>query len=70
METTERVMFCDTDAAAVVNNIVYLRFIQTNRSLLAEKLGWKLRELVEEQEFPAVVRTEIDYRRPAIANTH
>jgi acyl-CoA thioesterase FadM len=45
METTERVMFCDTDAAAVVNNIVYLRFIETNRSLLAEKLGWKLGEV-------------------------
>ena len=65
METTERVMFCDTDAAAVVNNIVYLRFIETNRSLLAEKLGWKLGEMMEQQEFPAVVRTEIDYRSPA-----
>jgi YbgC/YbaW family acyl-CoA thioester hydrolase len=65
METTERVMFFDTDAGGVVHNIAYLRFIETNRSLLAEKLGWKLAEMMELQECPVVVRTEIDYRRPA-----
>src|ERR1700693_4282658 len=65
METTERVMFFDTDAGGVVHNIAYLRFIETNRSLLAEKLGWKLGEMMDLQECPVVVRTEIDYRRPA-----
>ena len=65
METTERVMFFDTDAGGVVHNIAYLRFIETNRSLLAEALGWKLGEMMELQECPVVVRTEIDYRRPA-----
>jgi YbgC/YbaW family acyl-CoA thioester hydrolase len=65
METTERVMFFDTDAGGVVHNIAYLRFIETNRSLLAEALGWKLGEMMELRECPVVVRTEIDYRRPA-----
>ena len=65
METTERVMFFDTDAGGVVHNIAYLRFIETNRSLLAEKLGWKHGEMMDLQECPVVVRTEIDYRRPA-----
>src|SRR6202007_427477 len=65
METTERVMFFDTDAGGVVHNIAYLRFIETNRSLLAEKLGWKLAEMMDLQQCPVVVRTEIDYRRPA-----
>jgi YbgC/YbaW family acyl-CoA thioester hydrolase len=65
METTERIMFFDTDAGGVVHNIAYLRFIETNRSLLAEKLGWKLGEMMDLQECPVVVRTEIDYRRPA-----
>jgi YbgC/YbaW family acyl-CoA thioester hydrolase len=65
IETTERVMFFDTDAAGVVHNIAYLRFIETNRSLLAEKLGWKLGEMMDLQQCPVVVRTEIDYRRPA-----
>jgi YbgC/YbaW family acyl-CoA thioester hydrolase len=65
METTERVMFFDTDAGGVVHNIAYLRFIETNRSLLAEELGWKLGEMMELHECPVVVRTEIDYRRPA-----
>jgi YbgC/YbaW family acyl-CoA thioester hydrolase len=65
METTERVMFFDTDAGGVVHNIAYLRFIETNRSLLAEKLGWKLGEMMDLQQCPVVVRTEIDYRRPA-----
>jgi YbgC/YbaW family acyl-CoA thioester hydrolase len=49
----------------VVHNIAYLRFIETNRSFLAEKLGWKLGEMMELQQCPVVVRTEIDYRRPA-----
>ena len=65
METNERVMFFDTDAGGVVHNIAYLRFIETNRSFLAEKLGWKLGEMMDLQECPVVVRTEIDYRRPA-----
>jgi len=65
LETTERVMFFDTDAGGVVHNIAYLRFIETNRSLLAEKLGWKLGEMMELKQCPVVVRTEIDYRRPA-----
>lgn len=65
METNERVMFFDTDAGGVVHNIAYLRFIETNRSFLAEKLGWKLAEMMDLQQCPVVVRTEIDYRRPA-----
>jgi YbgC/YbaW family acyl-CoA thioester hydrolase len=65
LETEVRVMFFDTDAGKVVHNIAYLRFIETNRSLLAEKLGWDLNGNLEEGECPVVVRTEIDYRRPA-----
>src|SRR5260370_39480603 len=65
LETPVRVMFFDTDGGGVVHNSAYLRFIETNRSLLAEKLGWKLGEMMELQECPVVVRTEIDYRRPA-----
>lgn len=65
LETNVRVMFFDTDAGGVVHNLAYLRFIETNRSLLAEKLGWQLGELMVTQLCPVVVRTEIDYRRPA-----
>jgi YbgC/YbaW family acyl-CoA thioester hydrolase len=65
LETEVRVMFFDTDAGKVVHNIAYLRFIETNRSLLAEKLGWDLNANLEEGECPVVVRTEIDYRHPA-----
>jgi YbgC/YbaW family acyl-CoA thioester hydrolase len=60
-----QVMFFDTDCAAVVHNIAYLRFIETARTLLAEKLGMKLTEMAETQRYPVVVRTEIDYRRAA-----
>jgi YbgC/YbaW family acyl-CoA thioester hydrolase len=63
--TPIRVMFFDTDAGGVVHNIAYLRFIETNRSLLAEKLGWPLGPMMLQQHCPVVVRTEIDYRRPA-----
>jgi acyl-CoA thioester hydrolase len=65
LETEVRVMFFDTDAAGLVHNIAYLRFIETNRSLLAEKLGYPLQEMLKQGDCPVLVRTEIDYRRPA-----
>ena len=65
LETEVRVMFFDTDAAGLVHNIAYLRFIETNRSLLAEKLGYPLQEMLNRGGCPVLVRTEIDYRRPA-----
>jgi YbgC/YbaW family acyl-CoA thioester hydrolase len=63
--TDVQVMFFDTDCAGVVHNIAYLRFIETARTLLAEELGMKLAEMASTQRYPVVVRTEIDYRRPA-----
>jgi YbgC/YbaW family acyl-CoA thioester hydrolase len=65
LETEVRVMFFDTDAGGVVHNIAYLRFIETNRSLLAEKMGYPLQDMLNRGDCPVVVRTEIDYRRPA-----
>jgi YbgC/YbaW family acyl-CoA thioester hydrolase len=65
LDTEVRVMFFDTDAVGVVHNIAYLRFIETNRSLLAENLGYPLGEMLNHGDCPVVVRTEIDYRRPA-----
>src|SRR6202167_1724689 len=65
LQTEVRVMFFDTDAGGVVHNIAYLRFIETNRSLLAEKMGWPLGEMLNLGVSPVVGRTEIDYRRPA-----
>ncbi|MEO7934218.1 MAG: thioesterase family protein [Chthoniobacterales bacterium] len=64
--TPIEVMFFDTDCAAVVHNIAYLRFIETARTHLAEKMGMSLRTMSESKEFPVVVRTEIDYRSPAV----
>lgn len=65
IRTEVQVMFFDADCAAVVHNIAYLRFIETNRTLLAERLGLRLRQMTEEKKYPVVVRTEIDYRRAA-----
>ncbi len=61
-----QVMFYDTDCAAVVHNIAYLRFIEAARTLLAGQLGMSLAEMARRQEYPVVVRTEIDYKRPAV----
>ena len=58
-------MFFDTDCAGVVHNIAYLRFIETARTLLAEQLGMELESMMQTGQYPVVVRTEIDYRRPA-----
>src|ERR1700694_5427945 len=57
-----QVMFFDTDYAAVVHNIAYLRFIEVARTLLAEQLGLGLAQMAENQKYPVVVWTEIDYR--------
>ena len=44
MNTAISVMFFDTDAAGVVHNIAYLRFIETARTLLALEYGMDLHE--------------------------
>jgi YbgC/YbaW family acyl-CoA thioester hydrolase len=65
IRTDVQVMFFDTDCAAVVHNIAYLRFIEVARTHLAEQLGLGLAQMAENQKYPVVVRTEIDYRRGA-----
>ena len=65
VRTEVQVMFFDTDCGGVVHNIAYLRFIEIARTLLAEGLGLALTSMVQTQEYPVVVRTEIDYRRAA-----
>ncbi|MFQ3578132.1 MAG: thioesterase family protein [Verrucomicrobiia bacterium] len=65
IEITVQVMFYDTDCAAVVHNLAYLRHIETARTLLAEKLGWHLASMSSTGLYPVLVRTEIDYKRPA-----
>ena len=65
IRTEVQVMFFDTDCAAVVHNIAYLRFIEIARTLLAENLGLGLTQMASNKRYPVVVRTEIDYRRPA-----
>jgi YbgC/YbaW family acyl-CoA thioester hydrolase len=65
IRTETQVMFFDTDCAAVVHNIAYLRFIEVARTLLAEQLGMGLVAMSETSLFPVVARTEIDYKRPA-----
>ena len=65
IRTEVQVMFFDTDCAAVVHNIAYLRFIEIARTHLAAELGLGLAVMAETKKYPVVVRTEIDYRRAA-----
>ena len=65
IQTEVQVMFFDTDCGGVVHNIAYLRFIEIARTLLAEQLGMKLVSMADTGLYPVVVRTEIDYRKPA-----
>lgn len=58
-------MFFDTDCAAVVHNLAYLRIIETARTLLAEKLGFDMPKMAVDGVYPVLLRTEADYRRPA-----
>lgn len=70
IETREEVMFFDTDIGGVVHNIAYLRMIETARTRLAALMGMQLREMATTQIYPVVVRTEIDYRKPATLGDH
>ncbi len=59
------VMFYDTDAGGVVHNIAYLRFIEYARTKLAAQLGHDIKTCAAQNLFAVVVRTEIDYLKPA-----
>ena len=63
--THEEVMFFDTDCGGVVHNIAYLRMVETCRTKLGAKMGMDFSTMEETKLFPVVLRTEIDYRRPA-----
>lgn len=65
ISTDVRVMYFDTDAGGVVHNIVYLRFIETARTLLAIQMGMDFVEIERTGIHAVVTRTEIDYKRPA-----
>ena len=65
IEIEYQVMFFDTDCAAVVHNLAYLRIIETARTLLAEQLGMGMAEMAAKGVYPVLLRTEADYRRPA-----
>lgn len=52
IQTEVQVMFFDTDCAAVVHNIAYLRFIETARTYLAEQLGMGLSDMARTNQFP------------------
>jgi len=58
-------MYFDTDAGGVVHNIVYLRFIETARTMLAIQMGMSFEEIARTGIHPVVTRTEADYKRPA-----
>jgi len=59
------VYYFDTDAGGVVHNIAYLRMVEIARSQLAATLGWPLVEMNRTGLVPVVMRTEIDYLKPA-----
>jgi YbgC/YbaW family acyl-CoA thioester hydrolase len=63
--TREEVMFFDTDIGGVVHNLAYLRMIETCRTRVAGMMGMDLRQMAATKLYPVVVRTEIDYKRPA-----
>ena len=58
-------MYFDTDAGGVVHNIVYLRFIEMARTLLAIQMGMDFKEIERTGVHAVVTRTEIDYKSPA-----
>ena len=58
-------MFFDTDCAGVVNNIAYLRMVETCRTHLGAKMGMDFSAMETTRLYPVVLRTEINYLIPA-----
>jgi YbgC/YbaW family acyl-CoA thioester hydrolase len=65
LETREEVMFFDTDCGGVVHNLAYLRMIETCRTRLAAGMGMDLLQMAATRLFPVLIRTEVEYKRPA-----
>ena len=65
ISTEIQVMYFDSDASGAVRDIAYLRFIETARTLLALRMGMSFREILQTKIHPVVVRTEIEYKKPA-----
>ncbi len=63
-------MFFDTDCGGVVHNLAYLRMIETCRTRLAARMGMDLRSMMDSGVFAVLLRTEVDYRRPARLGDH
>ena len=70
LETTEEVMFFDTDCGGVVHNLAYLRWIETARTRLAALMGMNVAAMASSGCYAVVVRTEADYKRPAVIGDH
>jgi len=66
LTTQTQVMFFDTDVGGGVHNIAYLRFVETTRTLLAVQLGLDWKWMQEKSIFPVILKTEIDYHKPAL----
>jgi len=66
VSTEIQVMYFDTDAGGAVHNIAYLRFIEIARTQLAISMGMSFAEIARTKIHPVVVRTEIDYKKPAL----
>ena len=65
IEYDYQVMFFDTDCAAVVHNLAYLRIIETARTLLAEQLGMDMPGMATTGIYPVLLHTDVAYKRPA-----
>jgi YbgC/YbaW family acyl-CoA thioester hydrolase len=65
IEYDYQVMFFDTDCAAVVHNLAYLRIIETARTLLAEQLGFDMPTMATSGVYPVLLRTDVEYKRSA-----
>ncbi|GAB4167249.1 MAG: tol-pal system-associated acyl-CoA thioesterase [Terrimicrobiaceae bacterium] len=65
-----QVMYYDTDAGGVVHNLAYLRFIEAARTLLAIDLGMDFDVIERTGIHPVVVRSEVDYKKPAKLGEH
>ena len=58
-----QVMTYDIDAAGVLNNVVYVRWLEDLRNLFAEKI-LPIGEAYRRGVAPAISRTEVDYLAP------
>ncbi|MEO6147781.1 MAG: acyl-CoA thioesterase [Sulfuriferula sp.] len=66
IEYTKPIYTYEIDAGQHVSNIAYIQWMEVGRLRLLEEVGLPIHEIKTKGFVPALVRTEINYKKPLL----